>query len=305
MSSIENYQHDTRINAIPFEDIRASTQTFTVKSNIQIMDLEQFFEKIELLKTDEGEILNVKYKNSKKGLFEEQVKKRISRKKADDNKQRRLKRNFLNCVSLVIMTEKKINIKVFKNGVFQITGCRKETDVTKCINLIFDQLKRNLDIFEFREGETDFIILIKSAMRNVDFNVNYKIDRSILSQYLRSFSEYNIPPLSSTNMGIKMKIPFNIKDLPITKIVYNRGSQTSHKLFLRDCIDEIEPNKTRQKAKFENKFNNATIFQNGKVLMSCVDESFQRNYYYWIADLLIRNKDVFQIPEHSKKTFRF
>jgi hypothetical protein len=106
-------------------------------------------------------------------------------------------------------------------------------------------------------------------------------------------------------MGVKMKTPFNIKNLPITKIEYRPTHRVTHKLFLRDCIDEIEPDKTRQKAKFENKFNNATIFQNGKVLMSCVDETFQEHFYYWIADLLIKNKNILEVPIPVKKTFRF
>ncbi|MGL5357028.1 MAG: hypothetical protein ACRDAQ_10905 [Cetobacterium sp.] len=306
MSSIENYKHDENIEGVvPFENLRTSTQTFTVKSNILIMDLQLFFEKIDLLKNDEVEIVNMKYKTQKKGVFEEQIKKRISKKKVkSDNDNSKLKRNFLNCVSIVALTEKKINIKVFKNGVFQITGCRKECDVTKCINIIFTQLK-HLDIYELRKGETFFVILVKSAMRNVDFNVNYTVNREILSEHLRKYSKYNIPPLSSKNMGVKMKTPFNIKNLPITKIEYRPEEHVTHKLFLRDCIDEIEPDKTRQKAKFENKFNNATIFQNGKVLMSCVDETFQKNFYYWIADLLMKNKSTFEIIPQTKKTFRF
>lgn len=303
MPSIENYKHDENIDVVPFEKLRTSTQTFTVKSNILLMDLQLFFEKIDLSKNDDVEITNMKYKTQKKGVFEEQVKKRISKKKAAENG--KLKRNFLNCVSIVALTDKKINIKVFKNGVFQITGCRKECDVTKCIDLIFAQLGQHLDIYELREGETFFVILIKSAMRNIDFSVNYKINREILSEHLRRCSKYNIPPLSSKNMGVKMKTPFNIKNLPITKIEYRPTHRVTHKLFLRDCIDEIEPDKTRQKAKFENKFNNATIFQNGKVLMSCVDETFQEHFYYWIADLLIKNKNILEVPIPVKKTFRF
>jgi len=305
MSSI-NDQHDEK-NVIPFNTIQASTQTFTVKSNISDMDLELFFQRIPLCKNDEAEIINMKYKTYRKGSFDQpQSRKRASRKKVVSDDVKPIKqRNFLNCISLVVMAEKKINIKIFKNGVFQITGCRKESDVLHCINLLFEQLRLNLDIFHLREGDTDFIILIKSAMRNIDFSVNYKIDRSILSEYLRVHTKYNAPPLSSTNMGVKMKIPFNIHDLPITRIVYNKDQQDVQLLFLRDCIDDLEPNKTRQKAKFENKFNNATIFQNGKVLMSCVDETFQRDYYYWVANILIKNKELFQLPEHVKKTFRF
>jgi len=301
--SVANVPNEVQESPVPFENIQVSTQTFTVKSNILDMNLEKFFDKIPLCKNNEAEIINMKFQLQKKGVFEiPQSKKRISRKKApiDAVKQR----NFLNCISIVMIVDKKINIKIFKNGVFQITGCRKQIDVTRCINLIFEQLRLNIDVFTLRDRDTDFIILIKSAMRNIDFSVNYKIDRSILSNYLRSHTKYNAPPLSSTNMGVKMKIPFDIHDLPITRIVYHGDQQVVQDLLLRDCIDELEPNKTRQKAKFENKFNNATIFQNGKVLMSCVDETFQREYYYWIANILIKNKKLFQLPEHVKKSFR-
>lgn len=304
MPSIENYKHDDNIEVVPFKNLRTSTQTFTVKSNIVFMDLQLFFDKIDLVKNNEVEIINMKYKVQKKGVFEELIKKRIS-KKVKESKDNKIKRNFLNCVSIVALTDKKINIKVFKNGVFQITGCRKECDVTKCINLIFSQLEQHSDVYELREGDEFFIVLIKSAMRNVDFNVNYKINREVLSEHLRKHSKYNIPPLSSKNMGVKMKTPFNIKNLPITKIEYRPGRQVVYNILLRDCMNEIEPDKTRQKTKFDNKFNNATIFQNGKVLMSCVDETFQENFYYWIADLLIKNRNIFEVPVQTKKTFRF
>lgn len=330
---------------VPFENIQVSTQTFTVKTNIDELNLDNFFKVVPLYKNANAEIINMKYKMDKKGVFEEVPQKKRVQRKAREKEKSTLRdgakggnpsrqRNFLNCISVVIMTEKKINIKIFKNGVFQITGCKHKNDVFHSMELIFEQLREHKDIFTFKNDDADFSMFIKSAMRNIDFNVNYKIDRARISAYLHNNTEYTLPPLSSTNMGVKLKIPFDIHDLPITRVVYRATAEggeppyetetpnnpTAHvpqerplrarvrfetELLLKDCIDELEPNKSRQKIKFENKFNNATIFQNGKVLMSCVDETFQRKYYYWLSNILLTHKEEFKFPERVKKTFRF
>ena len=66
------------------ENVQVSTQTFTVKSNIQEISLQKFFENI-IIETDltKKGIFSAKYQSFKKGYIEEKTKK--SKKKIAKN----------------------------------------------------------------------------------------------------------------------------------------------------------------------------------------------------------------------------
>ena len=112
-----------------FKDIPVSTQTFTVKTNMFFtVDLEHLFNKMNL---DEF-IISIKYKTQTKGEF----KKKKTKKKTNS------KKNFLNCITVVILFDKKINVKVFKNGVFQLTGCKNLHHAKQSIYYILQHISK-------------------------------------------------------------------------------------------------------------------------------------------------------------------
>jgi hypothetical protein len=291
-----------------FSGIKVSTQTYTVKSNIRHIDLTTFFDNMEI--TDQ--ILNVKYQNEKKGdlgLASKPKKKRI------DNK---VKRNFLNCVTIVVLTEKRVNVKVFKNGVFQITGCKHLENVKSCISILVKEIKKILQIHKdclsfAPESENVFIFYVKSAMRNIDFDLGFKLDRSLLSEKLISMFIENddiiIPDAVGNKMDVKMKLRVSRSDLefiPVTKITYGSEDVPIEEIVMdyKSCIRIMEADSDRKiESKMKNKFVSASIFQNGKVLLSAVDETIQKKHHEWFVNLM-RNleSDVKQcvVP---KKTF--
>jgi TATA-box binding protein (TBP) (component of TFIID and TFIIIB) len=285
-----------------FANIPVSTQTFTVRSNIEHIELQNFYELLQTTtkKTDndEGEIVCIKYKMLIKGEIPiTKVKKRKSDGKPD------AKKNFLNCVTLIIQVEKKINVKIFKNGVFQLTGCKNISNVKKCLHVILTELSKFPDCFKFSDNNTNFVIYIKSAMRNIDFDLGFKINRTLLAIYLHQNTNYSVPPLTTTNMGVKLKIPLkNVEDLPITKITY--PSRKEDIVSFKECFSVIEPDVKKLQDKLNNKFISISIFQNGKVLMSGIDETFQEKYYNWLIDLLHTIKEKIVNPDTPVKTFK-
>lgn len=285
-----------------FANIPVSTQTFTVRSNIEHIELQIFYELLQITtkKTndDEGEIVCIKYKTLIKGETPIiKVKKRKSDKKTDARK------NFLNCITLIIQVEKRINVKIFKNGVFQLTGCKNISNVKKCLHVILTELFKFPDCFKFNYNNTNFVIYIKSAMRNIDFDLGFKINRTLLAIYLHNNTNYRIPPLTATNMGVKLKIPLNnIEDLPITRITY--PSRTEDIISFKECFNVIEPDAKKLQDKLNNKFISISIFQNGKVLMSSIDETFQEKYYNWLIDLLQSIKEKIINIDTPIQTFK-
>jgi TATA-box binding protein (TBP) (component of TFIID and TFIIIB) len=302
-----------------FAEIPVSTQTFTVRSNIKNINLHMFYEKLQPVvdptpKTQSAIIISVKYQQQKKGC--DSPKELKTKRKNDDSKTAETpKRNFLNCITLVIQTEKRINIKIFKNGVFQLTGCKGINNVRQCLKLILDELKmlKNEDCFTLGEGSETFIIFIKSAMRNIDFDLGFKIKREILANHLSQFYDNDdnviIPDAVGNKMDVKVKIRIErdeLKALPVTKIINpNSDNPIEEKITFEDCLHIIEPDVKKLESKLKDKFVSISVFQNGKVLMSAMDESIQEKCYKWFTHLIKQIENDIRPKILPKKTFIF
>ena len=271
---------------------QVSTQTFTVKSNIQEISLYEFFENIiiEPDLTKKG-IISAKYQSFKKGHIEEKTKK--SKK---NNSEKTTKKNFLNCVTMVVFIDKKINIKFFKNGVFQLTGCKNIDHVTESITIIRDTLFKVKKHFKFDHSGDDLIVYIKSAMRNIDFDLGYQINRFSFFDYLVNTYKNNdnivIPDAVGNKMDTKIKIRLTqeeILSLPVVKFTFPFQEKTT--LCFKDCLDIIEPGKNKTCYKPKDKFVSIFIFQNGKVLLSAADETIQHKYFDWFLSLITKIKN--------------
>jgi len=283
---------------------KVSTQTFTVKSNIQEISLFQFFEHTnpETDITKKG-IRSVKYQTYKKGYIEEKCRKP----KRNNSEEKPAKKNFLNCVTMIVFIDKKINIKFFKNGVFQLTGCKNVNHVTESITMIRNVLLQIKDHYKFDEGDTDLIVYIRSAMRNIDFDLGYQINRFSFFNYLvTTFKDDNnivIPDAVGNKMDTKIKIRLTeeeILSLPVVKLVYPSMEKTT--LCFADCIDiKSENHKTGYKPK--DKFVSIFIFQNGKVLLSATDETIQSKYFYWFLSLIQPIENDIKMAKSTKSTF--
>jgi TATA-box binding protein (TBP) (component of TFIID and TFIIIB) len=283
---------------LQFETIPVSTQTFTVRTNLFNIDLQSFFDNVQTPSTPlNNTIVYIKYQKLEKGINQNISK---NTKKQCANKGR----NFLNCITLIIIAEKKINVKIFKNGVFQLTGCKSIHNVKTCINVIFLTLKTIPESFSFASSDTNLVVYIKSAMRNIDFNLGFKINRDNMLHCLDLYSDFIIPPPMGNKMDIKIRIlltPDDIKNITILKISYPTQEETELKF--KDCFEIIEPDEKKRKNKLENKFITISIFQNGKVLLSGVNEVFQKKYYIWLMDLTTKYRSLIEIKNEPIVSF--
>lgn len=287
-----------------FSNSSVSTQTFTIRSNIQYIDLNKFYESITPATSYElpsknipklhipnvnqkGIIAQIKYQQMKKGEDKDLKIKKKNKKTKDDNSLKP-KKNFLNCITIIMYTNKRINIKFFKNGVLQLTGCKHINHVIICINAIYEELIKAKECFIIENNDNNILVYIKSVMRNIDFNLGYEINRFM---FLKKFIELcekdeNIIFLDAvadkTEVKIKIRISKEeIEELPITRI--NLFAQEITILKYESCMHIIEHDKRKLENKFKDKFVTITVFQNGKVLLSGADESLQKKYFEWFV----------------------
>lgn len=267
-----------------FEDIAVSTQTYVVKTNISSVDLDACYANL----YPTLHILMVKYKNRCKG--ENCVKTRSENKK-----------NFLNCVALSVLSDKKINVKIFNNGVFQMTGCKKPQNVTFCMNVVHAELFRiKASIPEVFNVDEPFRYYVISAMRNVDFDIGFKINRNALGTYISSHTDYSVPPMTSGYMGVKIKIPVeSVLDIDIS--LHDSAGRILSRTSYGEFYASVYPNEKKLK---KNHFVSISVFQNGKVLMSGIDVSVQSTCYYWFVNLIGEIKDLVELKKSAVKTFR-
>lgn len=145
------------------------------------------------------------------------------------------KKNFFNQKTIIIRTtgEKFLNIKLFKNGSIQMTGCKLLQDANIAINKLIMKLKERLIIktddktTEITFVENPEILMVnkfKIDLINSNFGVNYLINKENLFSIL---TEKNILcRLSAIHscVNIKYKIPYENDDTYVSIFVFQTGN---------------------------------------------------------------------------------
>lgn len=173
-------------NKLP-ENVSISTMTITCKLGT-IINLENFAKYVDL---DLEEIASIRFgKNDevKRTLIEEKPKKK-------KKKNTKRKKSFYNQATLQVkpLANKYINVKLFKNGSVQMTGCKSIKDTYDVLKVLLKNLKVEKailvdgEIIEKKYVEdisklciTDF----KVVMINSNFKVNFLVNREELYKIL-------------------------------------------------------------------------------------------------------------------------
>lgn len=258
-------------NKMLFEEIPVSTQTFTIRSNIQRIDLEKLFNTLNLTK----EIISISFQNKNKGLIKPKKNKKYN--------------NFLNCLTIIFFDDVNCNIKIFKNGVFQIAGCKSVQDVKYIIKILAQKIVK----------EKKIIFYIISAMRNVFYSLNFHIDKNQILNIFYQDQNNEIIVFDLIGNKMEIKIKFEISDIElqnrkIYKLDYDSETQTfkEHIIKYHEYIKEINLEKAKKK-----KFTTITIFQNGKILNSSIDEEIQEKYFYIFQNIIDKFEDDIKIKK--------
>jgi TATA-box binding protein (TBP) (component of TFIID and TFIIIB) len=255
-----------------------STQTYVVYSDdIKTVDLNHVFNNIVLSQT----ITGVKYGKIIRGNSKY------------DNVNAS---NHLTCMTLALLMhedKKALSVKVFKNGSIQVTGC-------KC----FDHVTRSIDIIYRLIGINDVLSLyLVSVMTNANMEIGYKINRDKLVKYFTDVCKINIPPITNGYMGTKLRIQImedaaNKIMIPHLKWNSITGFTSLNPIVYADYFSQCPKKRDKQFVA------SMGIFQNGKILISGMDEQAVDYASNWIKQTLTDAKSFVEIKNKPTKTFR-
>jgi hypothetical protein len=308
-----------KLNFPKFEDIKVSTKTFIVKSNL-ILDLKKLFDFLPItdytvipkkrgrkkktdsaeigIKIDCGSIVTMKFENRIKGVELKQKKSQLTKKKKS--------KWFRNSFTIVMIIDNKpINFKVCMNGVLQVTGCKFDNQVENCVKYIWEYIKNEEhNIYYFNYGNS-FEALFIPAMRNIDFSVGFIVDREKLAKYMSTQTEFHSLLETSfgyTGVNIKCPILQDIRKMEIKKINYidinlSKGEENnSWKEQLTTYSEYLEklPEKEQIKKIEKDRYNTFLIFHSGRVIMSSVCAAFAIDSYYYFTNIIKTSFDYIE-----------
>lgn len=270
-----------------------STQTFVVYcSCLSPVNLDHAYLKAQDFEVTGGEILSIKYGQKDKTsnyLKCLTLSLRFGEKSPPDPVSIPSRRGRK--VTRIKISGKVLSVKLFRNGSTQITGCKSIDHVKFSMNLVFTLL--GVD----RIHEMNIV----SIMNNVNFSVGFKVDREKLGKYLVEHG-INVPPITTGYMGVKIRIPSLVgkHELTIPKMSWSR----------HEGFEEIQPIPyldffAHDIKKIEKPLTVCVgIFQNGKILMTCIDDFTTRRMYNYIFEMLTDARPYIEIHERAVKTFR-
>lgn len=248
-------------------DLPISTATITCKINV-LFDVEN----IAYYFNDFDDVLIDKKYGNRSGLNLVNSKKIKQSKK----KKKKVKKDFFNQVSLIFSTpmlmgmdmeklsskekEKTINVKLFINGSIQMTGCKHLSNIKKCLEILFEKIKKtkavlndNLkfekkkflkrvedldleninftyDLSKYKEEpythlNISNVYMFEIHMINTNFNIGFQIKRDVLRELLISNGfDATLDPNVHACVNIKLNIPNLNKTISI--FVFESGSIT-------------------------------------------------------------------------------
>ena len=284
-----------------FDDIIPSTNTFVILTNIDI-NTANVFEKLPITeytilpkkrgrkKKDElinpnhdvpaGSIISLEKKNVFRGV---NLKDKIFTEK----------NFFRNSITIVMVLEKNkhINFKISINGKIQMTGCKTEQQACDCINYIWKYIKDDTTNYTFKNSsDTNFEFLVVPVMRNIDFSVNFTIDRLKIDSYINTKTPYHsLLETSSGYTGVNASFPVrkDIMKTPISKYKYVNDELTCIKVPYSEYIDMLKPDEKKKKLKsLPKKINTFLIFQSGKTICSGINADIVKDSYYEFINMI-------------------
>lgn len=303
-----------------YDKLKVSTMTYIANTNILIRDSKKLFDSLPITNYEikekkrgrkkktidpviennlsPGDIVFLEYETHKKGV---QVKK----------KREKSKKFFRNSITVVMAVEdesridvlahalskpecKLVNIKISKNGSLQITGCRSVSQVENSVLYLWNEMKDMTDIYDFAPDTShELTITFIPAMRNIDFQLNFFVDREKFDDFFNNETRFeSLLDTSAGYAGINIKAPF---DKPITELqlkiltVKENELETTYKTY-QTYLDglKVKDRNIKNKKKRSHTF---LIFQSGQVILTSLNAEYAKPVFEEFVRLVFENKD--------------
>lgn len=283
-----SFEMTETLNYTKFDDVPISTQTIISVSNLKF-NLNLLYQYLPItdyviLKKKRGrkkkvEVVNPNQNISPGSIISIQNKTNIRGSILKESKKEN-KTYFLNSITIVMVLEngKLINSKISQNGKLQITGCKH---INQCIDMI-RYLFKHIKEIEIQIGQSMVALkygskstnrnptfIFNIVMKNIDFKVNFNINREKLNQFMNENTDFCSLFESSVNTGVNIKLKSNmsydnnldsIEILPDLSIEKNSVPFSTYISYL----DEKEKKKENKKEKYHT----FLVFHSGSIIQS-------------------------------------
>ena len=256
-------------------DIRISTITKVGKLSIDF-DLKDLFDKLQI----DEDIKYVEYGDT-------HVKGITKKKKKPKSTTTKRKNYFYNQLSMLVFSDKLVNVKLFNNGSIQMTGIKNDRMSYEVVDIL---IQKFTDIYN-----TDIKILdIDTVLINSDFDYGYCINNYNLHELLESANYYSsYEPCSYP--GVNIKYYHNLKDKD------NQGiCQCAH-----DCIGKGKGDDCKRIT--------IAVFKSGKIIITggksieqiYIARDFIKNFIYKNKeDVLLDYVDYIKMIQKNYRIYR-
>ena len=306
-----------------YDNIKASTKTFIIKTNI-IIDIKKLFDFLPITHYNiipkkrgrkkkntpidivndlpNGSVITLEYEDKIRGV-DLKDKKRIKKTNNDSsplytqNSSKKIT-YFRNSTAIVMMIDNKIiNFKISNNGKFQMTGCKYMSHAEKCIHYIWSYIKHT-DIYKFYNlKESELEVMFIPSMRNIDFDIGFTIDREALDNYINTNTEFrSLLETSIGYTGVNIKMPFSksILDIKVVQKKWENGIWINKEIVSYSNYLDKENEKERKKKINKKRFTTFLVFHSGKTIMSTISKSYGKEPFYKFLDIIINNKNILE-----------
>lgn len=264
-----------------------------------------------------GSIITLEYQNQIRGVD--------LKKKKKKNKDTKRGNYFRNSVTVVMIIDgKKINYKVSRNGKFQMTGCKRDEHGEECVKWFWKYIINSVGIYSIKrendllsesvsntDSDTDsdteekersqkksyLKAIFIPAMRNIDFGLDFFVDREKLDEYFNMCTDYHsLLETSFGYTGVNIKIPIfkPIQELQLKQIEYIDGKWNKVHYVPYDNYLKTLPEKDVAKKLKKQRYNTFLVFHSGKVIMSGMEETFMKDVYYEFLDIIRECYDIIE-----------
>lgn len=216
-------------------------------------------------------------------------------------KKKESKTYFLNSITVIIVLEegKMINVKISKNGKFQITGCKENRHFLKCVEYIYSHVKNSErqigePICGLKNSDTYPRVIFNVVMKNIDFKAGFSIQRDKLDTFISVntdfTSHYEGSITTGVNIKIKSKRPYDSKlnCLELFNDGTNNVSMVDYSEYLL-FLDDKEKKKEMKKEKYHT----FLVFCSGSIIQSGSGPDME-NVYKEFMSILIQNRKHFE-----------
>jgi TATA-box binding protein (TBP) (component of TFIID and TFIIIB) len=151
-------------------------------------------------------------------------------------------------------SNKTINVKVYSNGKFQITGCKSDDSYVRSIIYIYNIIKETekwtgekihyLEKDKNIDCDDKLSIIFNTVMQNMDFNIGFHISRTKLDNFININTNYRSIFDGSLYTCVNIKVNYdNTVKSDLTKITYIEAGAENNNFVLNQMTGLLDKEK--------------------------------------------------------------